>query len=112
MKHYRTEYRPAEGQLSEWQMTGASPGPILHVTGAGEALNAAVARLQSLPSLSYLRGTLRVSSVMAGAADRTVVIRESSAAAAYWRILASAAQLGMISGRGVPAAFLKTGVVS
>ena len=43
-----------------WQLTGARSGPTLLVTGDLQKLAPVVERLQLLPSLVYLRGTLKV----------------------------------------------------
>lgn len=88
-----------------WRLEGARPGPVLRVTGAEEVVGPVSARLSALPSLVYLRGTLEVAATPApgdGALDVTGVSPEE----AYWWVLARAAALGMISGRGIPQSWL------
>ena len=90
----------------KWHLTGVRPGPVLLVTGSGKALQGALKRLKSLPSLGYLRGELRVQPKPQGSdADLHLPLVAASEADAYWTILSAAAQLGMISGRGVPAKY-------
>lgn len=91
-----------------WHLTGAKAGPSLLVVGDLDALAPAVARLQALPSLVYMRGALMV----AGAAevgaevDAVLELGAGGSDAYYWQILARAAELGMISGRGIPAGLM------
>ena len=86
-----------------WHLTGARSGPALLVTGDLEKLAPVVARLQLLPSLVYLRGALMVGSpgVMVEA-DEVLPLSGGAPSDFYWSILARAAELGMISGRGIP----------
>lgn len=112
MKHFNATL---EGQVKDanavsggWQLTGPKPGPTLVIVGSGAALAGAVKRLQALPSLAYLRGHLRVCSTIPDIAiDTLVSIKTEVEQDAYWHILAAAARLGMISGRGIPARFLR-----
>ncbi|RLJ51538.1 hypothetical protein BCF46_1752 [Litoreibacter meonggei] len=87
-----------------WQLTGARSGPTLLVTGDLDVLAPIVERLQMLPSLVYLRGTLMVgSSDVTVEADEVMALRSGAPSEVYWSILARTAELGMISGRGIPA---------
>lgn len=87
-----------------WQLSGARSGPTLLVTGDLQKLAPVVERLQLLPSLVYLRGTLKVGGPEAmGEADEVLTLKHGSASDFYWYILARTAELGMISGRGIPA---------
>ncbi len=91
-----------------WKLSGAVSGPTLLIIGDPARLQDAVARLQSLPSLVYLRGTLLVAAqAPTEPADAQLHLNGAQADDAYWIILSEAARLGMISGRGIPASFLK-----
>ena len=90
-----------------WQLTGARAGPAVLVTGDLEALAPVVERLQMLPSLVYLRGALMVGSPDAKAeVDEVLHLRTADPAQLYWTILNRIAELGMISGRGIPTGLL------
>ena len=91
-----------------WRLSGAVSGPTLLIIGDPAKLQDAVTRLQSLPSLVYLRGMLLVASeTSTEPADAQLHLTDREADDAYWIILSEAARLGMISGRGIPASFLK-----
>ncbi|SFR38942.1 hypothetical protein [Litoreibacter janthinus] len=86
-----------------WQLTGARAGPILLVTGSARVVLPVVDRLRVLPSLVYLRGTLCVGGRdYVGQADEQLSLDGVAADDIYWGILSRAAELGMISGRGIP----------
>lgn len=91
-----------------WTLSGAQIGPVLLVTGMGAAMRSAIQRLQSLPSLGYMRGEIVFAETQGPVhADMHLDIASLPACEAYWCILAGATSLGMISGRGVPAGYLK-----
>ena len=91
-----------------WRKTGLKSGPVLVVTGCGAGLDGAVRRLKALPSLGYMRGELTVSRLaFSCGADMYLQLSGLPEMESYWRILAAATRLGMISGRGVPARYLE-----
>lgn len=86
-----------------WQLTGARAGPVLLVTGDLDALGPVVERMQALPSLVYMRGTLKVGGHNAQEdADVVFELPSRDPTESYWLILTQAKGLGMISGRGIP----------
>jgi hypothetical protein len=89
-----------------WTLSGAQIGPVLLVTGMGQGMRGAIHRLQSVPSLGYMRGEIVFAETQSHIhADMHLDITPLPASEAYWCILASATSLGMISGRGVPAKY-------
>lgn len=90
-----------------WQLTGARPGPILLATGILDDLAPVVERLQLLPSLVYLRGSLMVGPPNTQVeADEVLALQGKDEGELFQRILTRASELGMISGRGLPAEML------
>jgi hypothetical protein len=91
-----------------WSLAGAQTGPVLLITGMGEPMRAAIHRLQRVPSLGYMRGEMTFAEGQGSLhADMHLDVTSLPADEAYWCILAGATSLGMISGRGVPAGYLK-----
>lgn len=125
----RTLFHAATGDVVGYAVRGAKPGPRALVVGRRGAASDAYHRLTQLPSLPRMQGELLLMFDEAlddpysgvtrdGLYDRDIdgsiylsvdaeAIRERSRRAharkeAYWSILRLCAQLGIISGRGVP----------
>jgi hypothetical protein len=95
---------------------GLKEGPSLAVIGRVGDMEKIAARMDKIPSLAYMRGSITIYAVdeMAEAThvpevddvlvllDRSEVNTCNPRAALYWKILARAAALGIIAGRGVP----------
>jgi hypothetical protein len=87
---------------------GHLPGPNLVVAGAPDVLRALARGLSNIPTLSRMRGALVLGMAPEINVDASVFVDEPDAPIQdiIWSVLAEAARLGMISGRGVPARFL------
>lgn len=89
-----------------FNMKGVSAGPRLVVTAPEELARALAERLWDLPSLGRMRGSLVVRSDAQDPAfdlpDFTLPLSLSEETVAYFDILGRMAELGMITGRGVP----------
>lgn len=99
---------PQRVETYYWRLDGARGGPTLCVLAAPETVEDLVSRFSRMPSLVYMSGTLVVSSERPADADDLLDLGSKNASDVYWLILARAATLGMISGRGVPASGLAT----
>lgn len=89
-----------------FSMRGLSAGPRLVVTCPEELARALAERLWGLPNLGRMRGSLVVRAdtqdPVFDLPDLVVVLREMPETDAYYQVLARMADLGMITGRGVP----------
>ena len=93
-----------------YALTGARPGPALKVIGSSAVIQRAAANLARMPSLVYLRGSLELGTDLSeGSVDDVLDLSHYDDGQngfepndAHWIILARAASLGMISGRGIP----------
>jgi hypothetical protein len=87
---------------------GHLPGPTLAVAGAPDVLRALACALAKIPTLPRMRGVLVLGMAPDISVDSSVIVDEPDAPiqTIIWRVLAEAARLGMISGRGVPRRFL------
>ncbi len=93
-----------------FSLTGARQGSHLLVVGQDSLVAEVSDQLSNLPSLVYLRGSLTIATSRNHCdADDVLDLSSIDASnsskarrAAYWTILARAASLGMISGRGIP----------
>jgi hypothetical protein len=91
-----------------WMLSGVRLGPVLLITGMGKPMRGAIQRMQRVPSLGYMRGEIIFAEGQGALhSDMHLDIANLPAAEAYWCILAAATRLGMISGRGVPAGYLR-----
>lgn len=96
--------------------TGLQNGPSLAVVGRIGEMKKIAERLAKVPSLAYMRGSITIYAVEEEVAaarvpevddvlvlmDRSEAITANPLAALYWKVLARAASLGIIAGRGVP----------
>lgn len=105
--------RPTTAEMV-FHCAGARPGPSLGVVGRREDLEKVADRLEAIPTLPYIQGSialfvegdampvcdalLELSDVPSGPEART-----APSNAFYWAVLGKAAALGIIAGRGVPA---------
>ena len=99
-----------------FSQTGLKSGPSLAVVGRVGEMETIVERMKKIPSLAYMRGSIMVYAVEDEAMsarvpevddvlvlmDRSEECTQNPTAALYWKILARAASLGIIAGRGVP----------
>lgn len=92
-------------QKSPITLGGFRAGPLLSVDGPPVALDALTDRLLRIPSLPHMRGALVVGPVDQDGIDGQIDLDTVHEADAVWTVLAAAAQLGMIAGRGVPRRF-------
>lgn len=87
-------------------MTGASAGPRLVVTCPDALARGLAERFWELPSLGRMRGSLvlraNTQDPTFDLPDLTMQLPDMNQTHAYYRILGQMADLGMISGRGVP----------
>jgi hypothetical protein len=114
-------YRPvsvvadATDGICGYRFAGLRAGPALTVVAPVNVRRRVSGRLAMIPSLHRLRGEIRIVSSMAAQmppTDAWLILGESHAADAYWRVLARAAALGIIEGRGIPARFGEQATVS
>lgn len=89
-----------------FSMKGASAGPRLVVTCPDALARQLAERLWDLPSLGRMRGSLVVRAntqdPVYDLPDQVLELPEMDETSAYYGILGQMADLGMISGRGVP----------
>ena len=89
-----------------FSMKGVSAGPRLVVTCPDELARALAERFWDLPSLGRMRGSLVVRAdtqdPVFDRPDIVVALREMPETDAYYQVLGRMAELGMITGRGVP----------
>ena len=87
-------------------MKGVSAGPRLVVTGPEPLARYLAERFWDLPSIGRMRGSLVVRADTQDPAydlpDVTFRLREVPENDAYFQVLGRMAELGMITGRGVP----------
>jgi hypothetical protein len=96
--------------------TGLQSGPSLAIVGRASEMEKIAARMEKIPSLGYMRGSITIYAVEEEASatripevddvlvllDRSEEFTSNPLAALYWKVLARAASLGIIAGRGVP----------
>ncbi len=108
-------YRPIRAQAADdnsiaYSFTGRRPGPVLAVILPPALHHAVAGRLARVPSLDRMHGEIRLlagdaAQAARGEADAWMILGDAEGPRAYWRVLARASTLGIISGRGVPAAY-------
>lgn len=98
--------------------SGHKPGPSLAVVGRMADMEKVAARMENIPSLAYMRGSIAIYGVLSDQeanfeplADDVLRLLDPScnyasngapSATQYWLVLGRAAELGIIAGRGVP----------
>ena len=89
-----------------FSMRGVHAGPRLVVTAPVALARALAERLWDLPSLGHMRGSLVVRAntqdPVFDRPDVVLALSDPDETDAYYQILGRMAQLGMITGRGVP----------
>ena len=99
-----------------FNQSGLKSGPSLAVVGRASEMQKIADRLEKIPSLAYMRGSITIYAVEDQAmsshvpdVDDVLVLLDGAeadatnpVAALFWKVLARAANLGIIAGRGVP----------